>query len=87
MMSNPIRNTLKLKGVPSPREVHEYFHRSPYPEVTPIPTTWSAYKASLTDPGPVRTATEAELTKYNAIIADKGEGAAREWLNAEWADD
>ncbi len=45
---------------------------------------WGKQRKLDIEPGPVRIATDMELAKYNEIIKQDGEEAAREWLNVEW---
>ena len=70
-------------------ETFEVFHTIyTDPEKQPIlPGNIAVGLATRADylPGPVRTATKAELKKYNAILVDKGTEAAKQWLTDQWA--
>ncbi len=50
----------------------------------PIYPGWAATRDANRSPSPVRVATGVEIATYNDIIQDKGEEAARQWLNKEW---
>jgi len=50
----------------------------------PIYPGWAATRDANRSPSSVRVATAVELATYNDIIQDKGEEAARQWLNKEW---